>query len=256
MDDAAPCTRADFDAWLAAQPRPDHVVTGYAHGVFVRWCAAVLARGGRVDLDEVLFAAPTFLPDDGPELSTGPAPEEAPNLDAHFAQINVSDPDRPLVAYTDGSGTIATKPCGAGVVIYDDEVVILEASRFLGNGTNNRAELSAIGIAVATTADPSLASRELLVRSDSEYAIGALTRAHDTERERPNAKLINHIRGLLRGRAVRFEHVPGHSGVLGNERADQLAGLARRRGMTARARADMAHNGFTATCSDGGGGSR
>jgi ribonuclease HI len=57
------------------------------------------------------------------------------------------------VAYTDGSGTIATRPCGAGVVIFDGDVAIIEASRYLGLGTNNRAELSAIGLALVITAD-------------------------------------------------------------------------------------------------------
>ena len=203
---AALCTRADFDAWAAAQPR-GHRVPGADHALWIRWCASMIARGARIDV----------------ELPPPLASDTLLALDAHG----------PLVAYTDGSGTIASKPCGAGAVIYAGDVVVLEASRFLGLGTNNRAELAAIGIAVATTADSSLASRELVVRTDSEYALGALTRAHDTDPTRPNAKLINHIRGLLRGRAVRFEHVPGHSGIPGNERADQLAGLARRRGMTA-----------------------
>ena len=212
-------TRTDFDAWVLAQPRV-HQVPGAEHALWVRWCAETLARGHRIEVELPPLAPPPAAFDDAlPPI----APQTLLSL----------DPDGPLVAYTDGSGTIASKPCGAGAVIYAGDVVVLEASRFLGLGTNNRAELAAIGIAVATTADSSLASRELVVRTDSEYALGALTRAHDTDPTRPNAKLINHIRGLLRGRAVRFEHVPGHSGIPGNERADQLAGLARRRGMTA-----------------------
>lgn len=228
MSSATVHTRADFEAWLAAQPRPDHAVVGYAHAIFMRWCASVYARGGRIDLDEVPVAAPTRL---------APEEEGLSLVEVLDASLEDLDPARPLVAYTDGSGTRAHLPCGAGVVIFDGDVVILVASRFLGNGTNNRAELAAIGIAVATTEDPSLVGRELLVRSDSEYALGALTRAHDTDPDRPNAKLINHIRAMLRGRRVRFEHVPGHAGIAGNERADELAGLARRRGIAARERA-------------------
>jgi len=235
-------TRTDFDAWVLAQPRV-HQVPGAEHALWVRWCAETLARGHRIEVELPPLAPPPAAFDDAlPPI----APQTLLSL----------DPDGPLVAYTDGSGTIAEKPCGAGVVIFDGDVPILEASRFLGNGTNNRAELAAVGIALVVTDHEDLRGRVLLVRSDSMYAIGALTRAADTEAGRPNAKLINHIRGLLRGRAVRFEHVPGHSGIAGNERADQLAGLARRRGMTAEARAGMARNGFAATCSDGAGGSR
>jgi ribonuclease HI len=39
---------------------------------------------------------------------------------------------------------------------------------------------------------------------------------------------------LRRWRCVTFHHVPGHAGVVHNERADKLAGAARRRGMPVR----------------------
>ena len=42
-------TRADFEAWAAAQPRPDRIVPGYEHALFLRWCATVLFAGGRID---------------------------------------------------------------------------------------------------------------------------------------------------------------------------------------------------------------
>lgn len=132
---------------------------------------------------------------------------------------------RPLVAYTDGSGTMAHLPSGAGVVVYDDGVAVLEASRFLGNGTNNHAELSAVRVALAIT-DP---ARPLVVRTDSMCAIGVLTKAEDTKPSKPNARLINLIRRALVGREVTFEHVRGHAGIEGNCRADKLANLARTR---------------------------
>lgn len=138
--------------------------------------------------------------------------------------MSTTGPASPLVAYTDGSGTVAHLPCGAGVVVYDGELIILEASRPLGLGTNNRAELSAAGIAIAIT-DP---ARPLTIRSDSMYVIGALTAPKDTPRERPNGPLINYIRRSMAGRAITFEHVKGHAGDPGNERADELAGRARK----------------------------
>ena len=42
------------------------------------------------------------------------------------------EPD--LIAYGDGSGTVAHLPCGAGVVVYDGGEVVLEASRSRGLG--------------------------------------------------------------------------------------------------------------------------
>lgn len=130
----------------------------------------------------------------------------------------------PLIAYTDGSGTVAHLPCGAGVVVFDGDLAVIEVSRPLGLGTNNRAELCAVGLALYVTPR----ARPLVVRSDSEYVIGALTGPRDTPVGRPNADTINYIRRSMRGRAVTFEWVKGHSGIAGNERADELAGRARR----------------------------
>lgn len=138
-----------------------------------------------------------------------------------------------LVAYCDGSGTMAHLPCGAGVVIYDVGEVVMEASRYLGPGTNNHAELSAVRVALAITDVPGWRERRLLVRTDSMYTIGALSAPHDPVPERPNARLIVATRRLLVGRRVFFQHVKGHSGEPGNERADALAGLARLRGVAA-----------------------
>ncbi|TAK30976.1 MAG: reverse transcriptase-like protein [Myxococcaceae bacterium] len=133
----------------------------------------------------------------------------------------------PLVVYTDGSGTMAHLPCGAGVAVYDGELVILEASRALGLGTNNHAELSAVRVALAITDD--WRHRPLTIRTDSEYVIGVLTAPRGPRPDQKNARLIHLIRLAMEGREVAFEHVKGHSKIPGNERADHLAGIARKR---------------------------
>lgn len=139
-------------------------------------------------------------------------------------------PETPsLVAYTDGSGTTAGKISGAGVVVYEGGVAVLEASRHLGFGTNNRAELYGIGIALAMTDTPVWRPLPLLVRSDSEYALDAVTRPTAPFPWAANRPLILRVRAATQGRLVTFEHVKGHSGVEGNERADALAKLGRLR---------------------------
>ena len=136
-------------------------------------------------------------------------------------------------AYVDGSGTIATKPCGAGVVIFDGPVAILEASPRCGNGTNNFAELMAVRFAVWMCSVAALRERRLLVRSDSMYAIESLCADADPPIGATNRDVIVATRTRITQRGnVWFEHVKGHSGNLGNERADVLAGLARLRGVT------------------------
>lgn len=135
-----------------------------------------------------------------------------------------------LVAYTDGSGTIATLPCGAGVAIFDGGEAILEASVHLGLGTNNFAELSAVRIALWMCGTRQTRSRPLEVRSDSLYTIDSLVAPYDPHPLASNAELITVIRRRIAVRGgVTFQHVHGHRGELGNERADELAGLARTR---------------------------
>lgn len=212
--------RADFEAWVASQPRVSNPVPGHDHALFMIWAGQVLRAGE--DIEWELPPLAVYVP---PES----ADEEAPSP-AHEATESIAAAEPlELVAYTDGSGTVAERPCGAGVCVYRGAEVILEASRHLGLGTNNHAELSAIRVALAITDAPELRELELVIRSDSEYAIGAVTRASETEAHRPNARLISLVRRAMRGRRVRVEWVRGHSGVEGNERADKLAGLARLR---------------------------
>jgi ribonuclease HI len=136
----------------------------------------------------------------------------------------------PVYAYADGSGTRSYLPCGAGVVLVDDGQVVAEASRALGLGTNNHAELSAIRCAVYLTTFPPFAGRPVIVRTDSKYSIGQLTRpAEEVCRTDPNGPLILRIRADIAQRPITFEHVYGHRGDVHNVRADRLANLARRR---------------------------
>lgn len=157
----------------------------------------------------------------------GPWTVADPTMRTGATMADADDPGaeiRPLVAYTDGSGTIATKPSGCGVVICDGDEVILEASRHLGLGSNNHAEVSAVRVALWLTRDM---GRPLHVRADSDYAIKALTKEWDPWPTQPNARLITLTREAMVGRVVTFEHVPGHEGIAGNERADMLASIGR-----------------------------
>lgn len=164
-----------------------------------------------------------------PAASSWPAGRRVAFRPHHTVEVLVRQLDteerEPLTIYTDGSGTFRRdQPAAAGVVIYRGEEVVTEAGVFVGNGTSNHAELSAIRVALELVCD---LDRELVVRADSQYAIGVLTRPD--YQLRANVELIERLRAELSWRRlVRFEHVPGHSGIPGNERADQLAGAARR----------------------------
>lgn len=127
--------------------------------------------------------------------------------------------------WTDGGAAPNPGPSGAGIVIVDGGKHT-EISEFLGQGTNQTAELTAIliGLSRLETRD-----RPVVVYSDSAYSIGLLSQAW---KAKANVALVEKLRAVCREfRDLRFVKVAGHSGIPLNERTDQLVGDAiRRRG--------------------------
>ena len=126
--------------------------------------------------------------------------------------------------WTDGGAAPNPGPSGAGVVIVDGDH-LTEISEFLGHGTNQIAELTAIlmGLEKLDNRD-----RTVIVYSDSAYSIGLLTQAW---KAKANVELVEKLRSVCREfKDLRFVKVAGHSGVPLNERTDQLVGEAIRRG--------------------------
>lgn len=165
--------------------------------------------------------------DPGDEVPVELAGVDSAELDADAsaagARASGSGPAaRPIVVYTDGACTGNPGPAGIGVVILDGEQR-REISEYLGQGTNNIAELTAIERALeAVPAEDR--ERPVLVHSDSSYAIGLLSKGW---KARANADLVARIRGLAqRFRDLRFVKVRGHAGVAENERCDVLARTA------------------------------
>ncbi len=147
------------------------------------------------------------------------APKAAPSKKSNPKQPPLPRPGA-IVAYTDGACSGNPGPAGYGVLI-EDGTGTTEISGFLGEGTNNIAELSAIGSALEAQADVHAA---LDLYTDSSYAIGVLTKGW---KAKANQELIASIRRRLAHHTdVLFHWVKGHAGFEGNERADELARLA------------------------------
>jgi ribonuclease HI len=128
-------------------------------------------------------------------------------------------PPDAIHVWTDGGCVPNPGPCGIGVVIIDGKDR-RELSEYLGMGTNNIAELTAI-VRGLEEVQPIAKGRTVVVYSDSQYAIGLLTQ---NWKPKANIELVAHLRGLLREFAeVRFVKVAAHSGIALNERVDQLA---------------------------------
>jgi ribonuclease HI len=147
--------------------------------------------------------------------------ERAPDKQAQ-AQPAAGDA---IQVWTDGACTGNPGPAGLGVVIIDGKERV-ELSEFLGDGTNNIAELMAILRGLEAVKDK---RRPVVVYSDSAYSIGLLTKAWKPKK---NVELIDELRALCRQFSdLRFVKVAGHAGVALNERVDYLArsAITRRR---------------------------
>ncbi|AUX20540.1 uncharacterized protein SOCEGT47_010120 [Sorangium cellulosum] len=137
-------------------------------------------------------------------------------------------PEGAVIVYADGACSGNPGPAGLGVVVIDGGQRI-ERSEYLGTGTNNIAELTAILRALEEVPEP---ERPIVIHTDSQYSIGVLQKGW---KAKANAELVASLRGALASRPrARLVYVPGHAGVLLNERADALAREAVRERATRR----------------------
>jgi ribonuclease HI len=141
------------------------------------------------------------------------APRPASGTDDH-------DPGT-IHVWTDGACSGNPGPMGIGVVVVADRERA-ERGEYLGVGTNNIAELTAIsrGLDLAADLAPDRA-RPIRIYSDSSYALGLLGKGW---KAKANQDLVASLREQLATfPRVKLIKVAGHAGVDNNERCDQLA---------------------------------
>jgi ribonuclease HI len=199
--------------------------------VFVRVNAEgrpITGRDGRVDIKykpdaaaKVYRASMRNLAETGDAVDDQPIelpePEPEPGGGAAAGGPVVMTKDT-IIIYTDGACTGNPGPAGIGAVILDNGTR-RELSEYLGQGTNNIAELVAIERALQEVQEHR--ARPVVVHSDSSYSIGLLTK---NWKAKANAELVLRLRQLVsRFVQLRFVKVKGHSGDPENERCDELA---------------------------------
>lgn len=158
------------------------------------------------------------------QLQTGDAIElvvSAPPASPSNAAVP-SPTNNDIIIYTDGACSGNPGPCGLGVV-YRDGDQATHISEFLGEGTNNIGELTAIFRALQQVPSEDV-ERNIFVHTDSSYSIGVLTK---NWKAKANKELIGEIRQLVGTFPhLYFIKVKGHAGIPDNEAADELARLA------------------------------
>lgn len=137
---------------------------------------------------------------------------------------------RSVVIYTDGACSGNPGPAGSGAcLLYDDKRLLV--SEYIGQGTNNIAELMAVLIALRAMKNRDI---PVEIRSDSTYVIGVLSKGW---KAKENKELIDRIKAMLaQFRMVRFTKVAGHSDDELNDLVDRLAREAIERGSGIRLR--------------------
>jgi ribonuclease HI len=128
-----------------------------------------------------------------------------------------SAPADAWIAYTDGACSGNPGPAGSGVVLVAPGGKMHEGLEYLGEATNNVAELTAILRAVEWIPRD---AKAIVVHTDSQYAIGVLQKGW---KAKANGELVAFAKRVVAERGAKLVYVPGHQGVALNERADELA---------------------------------
>lgn len=126
--------------------------------------------------------------------------------------------------FTDGSCIGNPGPCGTGVYIQlpDKEI---KHYRYLGEGTNNKAELSAVLDAMRLLEEEGIDnSTPVVVCTDSKYVVGILTQ---NWKAKVNRDIILPLRTeVKKWNDITIRWVAGHADIPENDEADRLANLA------------------------------
>jgi len=197
--------------------------------IYKRDAAAKVYRAGARNLGPIANAP--VEPDLGPAPAASPSPSPAarpaspgsrsPSSAARRPAYGSGDPgpvsSDTVHVWTDGACTGNPGPAGIGVVVIDG-ANRREHSEYLGHGTNNIAELTAVLRGLDMVTDT---SRPVRVYTDSSYSIGVLSM---NWKAKANVELVAEIRDRLRAfPRLAFVKVAGHAGIPENERCDELA---------------------------------
>ncbi|MDY6899826.1 MAG: ribonuclease HI [Cyanobacteriota bacterium] len=133
--------------------------------------------------------------------------------------------------YTDGACTGNPGPGGWGVVVYFDDGSVHELGDASKKTTNNRMEMQA-AIAALEFLESSEQNKPITLYTDSEYLINCVTKwvkgwKRKGWKKSDGKPVLNQdllqILDNLNNQKIKWQHVRGHAGNIGNERCDTIA---------------------------------
>ena len=129
-----------------------------------------------------------------------------------------------ITIYTDGSfRKKISAASSAMLVVFDDGKLYIE-HKYLGNRTNNYAELFAIKMALSWCYKQKLLSEPIQIFSDSTYAIGISTGQMNPKANKELAEVANHLYQSFSN--IKIEWVKSHSTNKYNKLVDTIANIA------------------------------
>lgn len=131
-----------------------------------------------------------------------------------------------LTFFVDGACSGNPGPAGIGVVVKDGEQIVKEISEYIGEGTNNIAEYTALITALQEALV--LKAENVKVFTDSELAYKQLIGEYKVKDEKIK-KLFSQVKRLVEGlKTFDVQHVPREK----NADADKLARSGIKKGQT------------------------
>lgn len=138
--------------------------------------------------------------------------------------------DNDVIIFSDGSSIGNPGPGGFGAVIFfKKENKIVEIGGKEDNTTNNRMEIMAAMEGISMVPD----GLNIKVYTDSKYLIQGITswiinwknNGWKTKEGKSvlNQDLWERLSGIVSNKNIEWNHLEGHAGIVGNERADEIA---------------------------------
>ena len=218
----------DADVWAKVDEHAALVkdADGRVEVVYKPAPGAKVYRAGARNLTPAPGSEPVEIEPGAPAEPRPEAARQAAKPAGRSSHRAADVPPNAIHVWTDGACSGNPGPAGLGVIVVGDGAGQREISEYLGEATNNIAELTAILRGLTAVTDK---TRPVIVYSDSAYSIGLLTQHWKPKK---NVDLVHQLREVCRQFPdLRFVKVLAHSGISLNERVDQLAvGAISRRG--------------------------